>query len=90
MEKLHAIVKTVTGGTRHFLGTIGPTGIEKTNEFSHAAYVEIEADEGSFLLLRYDANGEFAGDTWHQSIEEAKDQACFEFEIIDSDWTIKS
>lgn len=37
-----------------------------------------QTDEG-FFLVRYSANGEFAGDTWHESVEDAKEQAEFEF-----------
>lgn len=37
-----------------------------------------ERPEGVFLL-GLTANGEFAGDTWHRSVEEAKDQAAHQF-----------
>lgn len=39
---------------------------------------EWERDEGHFLY-RYARDGEFAGDTWHQSLEEAKGQANWEY-----------
>ena len=31
------------------------------------------------MLFRYTATGEFAGDTWHASLDDAKDQAEFEY-----------
>jgi hypothetical protein len=37
-----------------------------------------EADDGA-LLLRYAATRQFAGDTWHPSVDAAKAQAKFEF-----------
>jgi hypothetical protein len=43
-----------------------------------ALLVVDEADDGIYLL-RYAANGEFAGDSWHQSIEDARHQARFEY-----------
>ena len=32
-----------------------------------------------FYLYRYSSEGVFAGDTWHQSLEDAEHQAAFEF-----------
>jgi hypothetical protein len=31
------------------------------------------------MLYRYTADGTFAGDTWHQSLDDAKGQADFEY-----------
>jgi hypothetical protein len=39
-----------------------------------------------FFVERCTATGEFAGDTWHRSVEEAKDQAVREFGA-DLRWT---
>jgi hypothetical protein len=36
-------------------------------------------DEKAFYLIRYSAEGEFAGDTWHENLDDAKHQAEFEF-----------
>jgi len=49
--------------------------------------LEIEEDDGAYFLYRLDAKGACIGDTWHQTIEEAKAQAKFEFDIEDADWT---
>jgi hypothetical protein len=35
--------------------------------------------EAGYLLYRYTREGEFAGDTWHLTLDEAKEQAEFEF-----------
>ncbi len=38
------------------------------------------------MLYRYTAQGEFAGDTWHQTLEDAKAQAAAEYGEALSDW----
>lgn len=53
---------------------------------------QISGDEIAFrpnddiLLFRFTETGEYAGDTWHQSIEEAKAQAEFEYGIAGDAW----
>jgi hypothetical protein len=39
----------------------------------------IEETNGESFLLRYTRFKEFGGDTWHQSLQEAKEQATYEF-----------
>jgi hypothetical protein len=39
-----------------------------------------------WFLYRYSSDGAFAGDTWHQSREDALDQATFEFGVALSTW----
>ncbi len=38
------------------------------------------------FLFRFTETGEYAGDTWHQSIEEAKKQADFEYGVAKDSW----
>lgn len=38
------------------------------------------------MLYRFDAAGECVGDTWHQNIDDAKDQAGFEYESLLQEW----
>ena len=38
------------------------------------------------MLFRYTSSGEFAGDTWHESLDQAKDQAEFEYESALGPW----
>lgn len=52
-----------------------------------AVRLEIEEADGSFFLIRYAIDGEFAGDSWHQTPEDAKNQAFREFEVDLKDWT---
>jgi hypothetical protein len=46
----------------------------------------LEADEQSAMLYRYTSNGEFGGDTWHETAEAAVEQAEFEFPGALSSW----
>ena len=52
-----------------------------------AAFLVIdEQTDGTVLLYRYDATGDFAGDTFHLNVAEAKEQAAFEFENPLGNW----
>ena len=53
-----------------------------------AAWVVIEGMDGSCSLVRYSNIGEFAGDTWHETVEGAQRQARFEVDIGDCDWFV--
>lgn len=44
-----------------------------------AAALVIETTPEGVSLERYSATGEFAGDTWHPTVDEAVGQAEFEF-----------
>lgn len=46
----------------------------------------IEQKDGGFLLFRIAKKGAYAGDTWHQSLEEAKQQAEFEYGELLGEW----
>lgn len=47
--------------------------------------VETNPDAG-VTLLRLALGGAFAGDTWHPSVEEAKEQASYEFGASLGEW----
>jgi len=47
----------------------------------------IKADEG-FLLLYCNAEGEPMTDTFHLALDDAFDQADFEFQVDRTDWTM--
>jgi len=77
--------------TRHYWG-LPPDLAEITGgegqviDMPRAEFITIEPDPSGFFLIRYLRNGDFAGDTWHQTLEEAKHQAEFEFGTSDADW----
>lgn len=69
--------------TKHAWGYPGGTQIE----MPQADVLVLEPlDDGNFMLLRYTAKGDYCGDTWHQSLDEAKQQAAFEFENAVGMW----
>ena len=36
-------------------------------------------EEAGAMLFRYTAHGDFGGDTWHATVEEAREQAAYEY-----------
>jgi hypothetical protein len=78
--RLRAKVRRVTGNTRHLVA-----GAEAS---SLIAWVELEPDDGGYFLLYLDASGQSLTDTWHETVEAAREQARFEFEIDDDDWFV--
>ena len=45
-----------------------------------------EATGGSFMLFRYTKDGEDCGDTWHETLDDAFDQAAFEYGLTRTDF----
>ncbi len=89
MKKMLSKVVHPTGITRHNIGQQADSGIEARAEFKPAVALEIWPDQQGFLLIRLDHQQDFAGDTWHASIEEAKAQAFQEFHVGAIDWIVE-
>ncbi len=52
-------------------------------------YVEIKVDDaGHAMLYRYRDDGTFCGDTWHESLHDAQEQATHEYGISEPAWQI--
>lgn len=69
------------------LRVIAPTEGRSDTAWPSATTVEIvDAAGGAFYLFRYAAGRAFVGDTWHQTLVEAKEQAQFEFELSPEGW----
>jgi hypothetical protein len=51
-----------------------------------ARFVTIELTTEGFFLFRYAQDGAFSGDTCHPSVEEAKDQANYEYGKALGEW----
>ncbi|MDL2274950.1 hypothetical protein LJC22_02345 [Desulfosarcina sp. OttesenSCG-928-G10] len=86
--KLKAEVRTITGDVRHYIG-LSSFDVETQHEIDTLPVpksVEITGDSHGFFLLRFNTDGDFVGDTWHETLEDAKEQAAFEFEIKVEDW----
>ena len=44
-----------------------------------------DADPGA-MVFRYTAHGEFGGDTWHASVDDAREQAIYEYSDALDGW----
>ena len=66
-----------TGGTRHLVGDV-PQG--------PAVALAICEDTGGFYLFYCDADWEPVTDTWHESLQDAIDQAEFEYVGTAATW----
>jgi hypothetical protein len=75
--RLIALVGPI-GDKKQTIHKVGlPNGPQTVMPFPEVLLLETE--ESSFMLYRYTVDGQFCGDTWHQTLEEAKNQAEFEY-----------
>jgi hypothetical protein len=86
--QLEANVRRVTGSTAHYWTRVSQNGSHETREVNPPLTVEIEDGEDGFFLLHFNEVGECVADSWHATLEEAKAQAKFEFEIGEDDWAV--
>lgn len=84
--KLKAWVRQRTGQTVHSEGTIIDGQPEAVEGMPPAHWVELVQEDGNYFLYRLTVSGDFAGDTWHETLQGAKAQAKSEFGIQESDW----
>jgi hypothetical protein len=63
-------------------------GDDNREEMSAPSVVVIEERRDGVFLFRFRASGECVGDTWHRSIDEAREQAEFEFGELLSAWRV--
>ena len=84
-QRLTASVRRHTGNTRHILH-----GAESRDLAAEIVAVQIEPTDEGVLLLYLDARGRCLTDTWHASIDDAKSQAHFEFDITEGDWALSA
>lgn len=78
-----ANVSHITGKTRHRVVTR-----EAIYDVPAIVRVRIEPSNGAFYLFRFDASGAMVADTWHQTEDEAKAQAKWEYEIDEDAWAV--
>lgn len=77
----------LTEPTRQFLGLPAElAGGTPPTPMSDPDVVVLAATSDGPMLFRYTARGEFAGDTWHESLEDAKAQAEAEYGSALGDW----
>jgi len=63
-------------------------GTDTRERMDWPALLLIEKKKDGVFLFRFTAEGRCVGDTWHQTVDEAQQQAKFEFENLLSDWKI--
>ncbi len=56
-------------------------------EIENPRSLSIVSDNEAIYLWRLNEAGECMSDTWHMTVEEAKSQAEFEFDINQAGWT---
>ena len=61
-------------------------GEDRRTALPFARLLLIEQRANDIFLFRFTEEGDYAGDTWHQSVEEAKKQAEFEYNVSVDDW----
>lgn len=83
--RIRATVRKVTGSTKHLQG-VRIAGTLELATVPDPKTVEITEQEGAVFLLRFDHDHECIADTWHETVEAAKEQANFEFGIENGDW----
>ncbi|HWF19852.1 MAG TPA: hypothetical protein VG754_11320 [Verrucomicrobiae bacterium] len=63
------------------------TGNEETREkMPLPCLLVIEEKPDGVFLFRYKLDGQCVGDTWHESVKEAQEQASFEYQLLSSEW----
>lgn len=73
--------------THHYSGILTP---QKLMPLPDILIIEEDNKEtNGFFLYRYTKNGEVAGDTWHVNLEDAKQQAVFEYTDCLANWSIE-
>lgn len=74
--------------SRHFYG-LPPEltdGQDNRQRLPNPGILTIEETGEGIFLTRIGIDGSFGGDTWHISIEEAKQQAVYEYGALLSEW----
>jgi hypothetical protein len=77
---LEAASAPAHGPTRHYIGLPAELGDESEQLELPAAQILVMEETGTeVFLIRYSKAGDFAGDTWHPNVDEAMEQAVFEY-----------
>jgi hypothetical protein len=86
--RIKAYVSMSTGKTKHYISNSIDQNFENNDieNIPVPKWVEISEESEGFYLYHYNSDGECIADTWHESIEDAKEQAKFEFGILNDDW----
>ena len=83
---LRAQIENITRNTKHYIGTISEDQVKLHSQIPDPAYVEIVSGDNGFYMFRYDVSGVCLSDSWFETLEQAKDQAAFEYDIKPDSW----
>ena len=89
--KYVAEVKSVAvpGINKVFVG-LSSDGEQMLEDMPNAIRVEIdEAEDGTCFFFRYGVDDVFCGDSWFDTLDGAKKQGAFEYNISENDWHIQ-
>lgn len=87
MSRWIAHVRDIIEPTVHYLGP--PPGLIEGAErvaMPDAAWVVMETNKDGVFLIRYNEDGEFAGDTWTPTRDLALSVAAEEYGLVEQDW----
>jgi hypothetical protein len=86
MKYVATVTKVLQRGIHKIAGL--RNGELSAEDLPRPGRVEIrpEGPDGPFFLVRYTAAGEFCGDTWHETWDEALGQAKFEYGLTENDF----
>lgn len=89
MEALFAVVgrPDIAPQSRHSVGYPAPISGSRPEPLAWPRVVIIELRIDGVFLVRYADDESFAGDTWHQSLEDAQLQAVSEYGQQVGDWS---
>ncbi len=76
--RLYATPPLLIEETGHFIIDTPSKPAHKEILSTTSIYI-IEEENGAFRMNSYNLKGNWLGDTWHQTIQDAKDQAIFEY-----------
>jgi hypothetical protein len=85
MRRLRALVRVETGTTSNVLMQRGSDGLEAV-KIPCPVSLEAVLDGNAVYLLRLDGDGQCIADTWHETLEAAKEQARVEFGVERGEW----
>lgn len=77
-----------TGATKHSYGDLVDGEIVAGEPVGAFAALAIQGDDAGYFLLYLDADGSPVTDTWHETLDDALEQAEFEYEGITAKWVV--
>lgn len=84
--RIRADVVSPKGESTNYIGSIVDGNIVRGVQLPNPVRLEISEEEGAFFLFYLDANDNCFADSWHQTLESAKQAAFLGFGINPDQW----